>query len=336
MANETDMVPVIYIAGYGRSGSTLLERILAAHPEIWGLGELTSFHREVVEDCLCACGEKVRTCPFWSNVIRDCKLDDPQRCLQLRRRQRQHESIFGLWRLLCRGRGRRAYIENTKQFFTSLHRHLPESIRFVIDSSKTSRSASLRPILLSRLGGLDIRMIHIVRDGRGCTYSNVKGDNRMMEQGLANARRRLPLVRTAINWPLANAWAQIFRLVCGRRSYLRIRYEDFVSQPETVLRQVGEFLGMDFSEQIANLLAGQSIPLSHQVSGNRLRTRKDIVLRPDTDWQTKLKGRYKLAFLAVNWPWMLAYGYLGRCSPRSPDGPASNLEHAADPIREPR
>jgi hypothetical protein len=34
---------IIYIAGYGRSGSTLLERILGSHERFFGLGELASF-----------------------------------------------------------------------------------------------------------------------------------------------------------------------------------------------------------------------------------------------------------------------------------------------------
>lgn len=40
MPTTADTLNVVYIAGYGRSGSTLLERILATHPAICGLGEL--------------------------------------------------------------------------------------------------------------------------------------------------------------------------------------------------------------------------------------------------------------------------------------------------------
>ena len=35
---------LIYVAGYGRSGSTLLERILASHDQVRGLGEACVFY----------------------------------------------------------------------------------------------------------------------------------------------------------------------------------------------------------------------------------------------------------------------------------------------------
>ena len=34
---------IIYVAGYGRSGSTLLDMMLASHPAVFGAGEMSTY-----------------------------------------------------------------------------------------------------------------------------------------------------------------------------------------------------------------------------------------------------------------------------------------------------
>src|SRR5437773_1697066 len=51
-------VRVIYIMGAGRSGSTLLDTILASHPEVVGVGELVNLHSAGwTAKEICACGQ---------------------------------------------------------------------------------------------------------------------------------------------------------------------------------------------------------------------------------------------------------------------------------------
>jgi hypothetical protein len=67
---------VIYIAGAAHSGSTLLDMMLNAHPEIISVGELVNLDRTMrskttgkVQDLRCACGAVgVLQCEFWSRV----------------------------------------------------------------------------------------------------------------------------------------------------------------------------------------------------------------------------------------------------------------------------
>ena len=63
-------VRVGYIAGYGRSGSTLFDIVLGEHPQIFGAGELANLSRRVWTDNeYCSCGAVVRECPFWTEVV---------------------------------------------------------------------------------------------------------------------------------------------------------------------------------------------------------------------------------------------------------------------------
>jgi hypothetical protein len=47
-ANELSSKPV-FIVGMPRSGTTLVEQILASHPHVFGAGELKSFERAIAE-----------------------------------------------------------------------------------------------------------------------------------------------------------------------------------------------------------------------------------------------------------------------------------------------
>ena len=58
------LLKVLYIAGVGRSGSTLLERMLGAVPGSVNTGELNAiFSRVATQDQRCGCGEPFSACP---------------------------------------------------------------------------------------------------------------------------------------------------------------------------------------------------------------------------------------------------------------------------------
>ena len=60
-------VTVVYLGGFGRSGSTLVERVLGAVPGWVNVGELVDLARSVAPaDELCGCGVSFSACPVWS------------------------------------------------------------------------------------------------------------------------------------------------------------------------------------------------------------------------------------------------------------------------------
>src|SRR5205085_9431203 len=65
-----ERVRVLYVAGTGRSGSTLLARILGRADSVFAAGELRYvWQRGLLEDRVCGCGEPFSRCPFWSEVV---------------------------------------------------------------------------------------------------------------------------------------------------------------------------------------------------------------------------------------------------------------------------
>ncbi|HEX3721935.1 MAG TPA: hypothetical protein VHV31_04045, partial [Nitrolancea sp.] len=64
------MVRVVYIAGDGRSGTTLLSQILGSYNGCLAVGELYDFWTECLDgDRLCSCGVPLRDCQFWNTVL---------------------------------------------------------------------------------------------------------------------------------------------------------------------------------------------------------------------------------------------------------------------------
>src|SRR6266536_2074426 len=61
---------VLYIAGAGRSGSTLLDGVLGQLDGFFAAGELRYlWERGLQESRLCGCGVAVRDCPTWRAVL---------------------------------------------------------------------------------------------------------------------------------------------------------------------------------------------------------------------------------------------------------------------------
>ncbi|NNE43484.1 MAG: hypothetical protein HKN12_04695, partial [Gemmatimonadetes bacterium] len=58
---------VVYITGYGRSGSTLLDILIGQADGVTGVGELDLLHRDWGERG-CSCGKDYDDCEFWSAV----------------------------------------------------------------------------------------------------------------------------------------------------------------------------------------------------------------------------------------------------------------------------
>ena len=58
---------IIYIGGYGRSGSTILDIVLQ-NAGAGSLGALSNLPTWLKFDHLCSCGEKFSCCSFWKDI----------------------------------------------------------------------------------------------------------------------------------------------------------------------------------------------------------------------------------------------------------------------------
>lgn len=63
------MAELVYIVGSGRSGSTVIERVLNTASGMTGVGELHALWRLPMTSLLCACGAPVADCTFWQAAL---------------------------------------------------------------------------------------------------------------------------------------------------------------------------------------------------------------------------------------------------------------------------
>lgn len=301
MANSS----VIYIAGYGRSGSTLLEILLSSHPRVVGLGEvsqgLDSLSRGPVT---CGCGATSQDCPIWGPSFEELSDDLRESWPGVQK----YETLANSFRHLAPNSvPKEKYREIHVELFEALRRNTEASDPIFVDSSKTSRSRLLRPLLLERWGGLDVSVVHLVRDPRGCMRSNLKGSNQHLEEG-REPGRPFPRLRTLGHWPLANLPPEVVPR-SSENPRRRIQYESLVSRPSETMGELVESLGLDQAGLDKALPNGEVENRAHQIAGNRLRHRDEIRIRPASDWRKELALWERALGRVACFPLMGRYGY---------------------------
>ena len=81
-ARRDDEPTCIYIAGRGHSGSTLLTLLLARHPKVAAVGELSLLSLQIARDestkwvGRCSCGERPLECPVWGPPLREIEAEN--------------------------------------------------------------------------------------------------------------------------------------------------------------------------------------------------------------------------------------------------------------------
>lgn len=307
---------LIYIAGYGRSGSTLLERLLQCQPFVHACGEMTNFFRIYGSDSSrCSCGQSLENCKFWGGVAQEFLQQDfsIQKFPNYSRIQKKREAHWSHGGSLIPIRHHNSYINIMKPFFEALARHSHEN-QILIDSSKTAYSTPYRPIAISQLDKFNVRVIHLVRDPRGVVWSVKKGLNRRLEAG-KKGKAMLPVLRAITGWVFANKAAYRLRNYLGKDNYCLVRYEDLVEDPAQVLEHIARLWDVDLKKsiQVAKEAMNGSelqLPTMHQLGGNRMRFSKTFSIRPDYTWKEKLNPRTNVMVKTITMPFLKKYGYV--------------------------
>lgn len=258
----TDRPRIIYLAGAQHCGSTMLDAILGNAPGARSLGEVGGFHRyrDATE---CDCGEPPASCSpcaaATSALTSRGELAALHRLSPLPLKERRAQ-----WTLVG-SRGRAAYARVAVTVFAAVARATDSTV--LVDSSKNASRAAA----LVHDSGLDVRVIHIVRDGRGYLRS---------KQRRADGRRLPPAPIALAPWMIKNLLIGVLlraRLPSDR--YLLCRYEDLARDPDVELRRIGAFTGLDTS-QLAGAAIGDGLPRRHLFEPRRRVDYKRVRLDP--------------------------------------------------------
>lgn len=144
--------PVEYVAGYGRSRSTVLGMLLGRRKSMIVLGEAHNARRGGAPELLCTCGSKASRCTFWAPVVTVDWKGSSRRQIELM------ESAFGLIvpRLVLHAWINRIVVSPGMTYADWLQLHLSQASRSgyagIVDTSKSTRETAARPILYSLVG----------------------------------------------------------------------------------------------------------------------------------------------------------------------------------------
>lgn len=303
---------VLYIAGSGRSGSTLLERALGEIPGFVNVGELIDLYRRTAaHDELCGCGKAFADCTFWAAVGgRAFGGWEGERLaavhgLQGRVARQRHMPRLLAMRLA--GRGFRSDVASYGDNYANLYRAIAaeSGSACVVDASKWPVQA----LALAR-AGLDVRVIHLVRDVRGVAYSlgkrHVARPHAVRETDVMS--HYAPTVAAA-RWVAVQGQAELLRR-CGL-PVARARYEEFVLRPRRTVEVALDRLGLTQPPaHLAHIGDGRVVlGTSHGLSGNPSRfSDGEITLRADETWRAGMSRRDRFVVAAIGLPMLLRYG----------------------------
>lgn len=250
--------PYAYIAGLSHSGSTLLAFLLNAHPELVSIGEASRVgdflpDRWKTHNDLCSCGKPFFYCEFWNRVLAG---------LAARRYGLQEGDPFD------RPEAERAQAQRKWLAFVAAVLDVSGAGGFV-DASKVSSYISQ----LTAHPGLDLKVISLLRDGRGVVSSWMKRLVDTPPEKVVEGWVRQELDRAAWLKPVP------------ADRVLRVRYEDLCASPNETLVKIFTFLQVDPHVDAA---AGYKSTAVHHVIGNQMRLTEDEKIVLDETWRTEL------------------------------------------------
>jgi len=282
------MSKILYIAAYGRCGSTILDIILNGHPEITGVGEVTFLLEDWANSSrYCACGIPYEKCDFWKSLF-----PNQTSLFEMIKLMRKIEKRSFVLRLLFGAvsrEDRQAYRAYQEKLFAHILSQTGSSI--VVDSSKSARLALGRFFALHKFAAQDVYVLHLVRDGFAVMESQlITGDNWALEGQTISYRWRD--FRTAFGWVITNVWVPLLGRLIGPKRYMLLRYEDFIENPAVALQAIGQFCGFDAGVLIQYINEDRYFKVGHIVGGNRIRLQGKLKLERRT--KRKYGGRLKL------------------------------------------
>ena len=204
------MKKVLYIAGLGHSGSTILDMSLGCQENIIGLGEVSAMletpkdnlYNSQLEKYFCSCGCKMSECSFWSKA---------RPILANTYNQPQIERYLRLINLFCEMYGENTILVDSSKFLSSWLAKLEER-------------------------GVDLKVVFLVRDFRSWCYSR-------------HSRLGSSSLILALRWLKGNLSTEK-KLKTIAPSYITIGYEEFALYPEHILKIICKHTNVNYSNKM--------------------------------------------------------------------------------------
>jgi hypothetical protein len=300
------MMRVLYIAGAGRCGSTLLSGVLGQSDDVIDVGELWKIWlvRNDGTGRRCGCGVPLIDCPFWDAVESTSPgvLDpDPEVLATIEHIGHARRSPALAAKLLVGSAGTAAWVDRLERLYAGVS--VVSGASIIVDSSKMPGPA----LVIARRSSVDLRVLHLIRDplavASSWSYRKEDGGNHPLEaRGAGQAARA---------WA-ARAWSTelLVHPSLARGAFRRIRFEDVLEDPERRVTEVLRFTGSYAASPAFIAPRRVHLDSSHTCGGNPVRfgpSEREIMPSPTAG--SALTEEAKTAVLRATRPLRRLYGY---------------------------
>jgi hypothetical protein len=304
-----DRIPVVYILSSGHSGTTLLDLLLGAHPNIWTLGEAQLLPWELRDpDAVCGSGEPIQESVFWGEILEEIPTDFSGYHVGFFRNEKKVGQVLR-WKLvpdLLRGtvssrwaEPAAEYAEKNARYFRAARKEAQHrtgtSIDWLVDASKDP----YRLLWLQASDQFDIRVVHALKDPRAFVYSMTKNE-------LPWKANRV--LRFAGRWIIENAlMARLCRTAFAPENVWTQRYETLATAPEDTMATLGKWLGIEYDPERVHKFRDYE---NFAISGNMMRWREsEDDIRLDERWKRELPALYACFIDLIASPFRRVCGY---------------------------
>lgn len=261
------MKKIIYITGDGRSGSTLLELVLANDSHTVSIGEGYRFWNRFYEgESNCSCDEKITNCPLWKavhdqlNTIQGYNHQEVWQQIQFLLKFKNRNHIKDL----LKTNDYAVFVQVVKCFYEALFSFTNSAL--IIDSSKST--GWLR--ILYELDVFELEIIHLERNLEAVANSWRKVVT------LPEYKDRIVYMPVKSHYTIIKNWIKIkysLRYLRGKENYHFWRYEKFILNPVGHLESLRPRL--DLSLNWDKLI----YPVTHGIGGNPMKGSKESTLQ---------------------------------------------------------
>lgn len=287
----------LYIVGDSRSGSTLLQHLLAQRPGVIALGEVRRLQSLFMENALCSCGRPLCQCPFWLGI--QSKLHEPLDELRTRPDlpawRRRYGQVSAMAAMKLGSVPEKGLLSRERTVATcclEIYRAASDltGADVLVDSSKVPEQF----LYLRLLAGGLVKPIFLLRDGRAVVWSKLKRYPDLSFSRLCWQWRNLALMTLVLRRLLPP----------DEREFLR--YEDLCRSPHQVLRGLTKRLA------IPEPAAGSTSSTSdrHDLGGSpSFEGKSEFTVRLDDRWRTEMTSKHLETFDRIAGPLNRKLGY---------------------------
>lgn len=283
---------ILYIAGYGRSGSTLLDILLGNSDGIVSTGELNIIFQEIQHGYKCSCGESFTDCSEWGRILKEVDNQKIEKFGRILSKIDKRDNLFKQFNKKIDTDDARIYQELTNLI---VEKRLKDN-NILVDSSKTTGSGAFRPVALKTIMGYDVKIIHLKRNLLSIIKSLFNGSNRNLQDKhslfvpvlsqlgfktnyistTTTQFKLINFIKGIFGYFFANRDARYLKKTFGDSNYIEISYEKLISQPIEVLESIEKKFNIDLTQSKKIIKNNSNLNVGHLVGGNRMASSKTI------------------------------------------------------------